>query len=72
MYRLIVALIWLSPLLLISCGVAVDQTAARIKCADTGEQTNLDHRYSWKSGCYIRTKSGQWIPADRFRAVAED
>jgi hypothetical protein len=72
MYRLIVALLWLSPFFLIAFGVAAGQMVARIKCADTGEQTNLDHRYSWKSGCYIRTKAGQWIPADRFRATIED
>lgn len=54
--------------LLVSCAQGID----RFQCADVGKQTGMDHRYSWVSGCYIRTKNGQWIPADRFRSVSED
>lgn len=44
---------------------------AEKQCHAQWDESGMQHRYSFFSGCMIQRKDGTWIPGDAYREVSK-
>lgn len=40
-----------------------------VGCRRTAELMQLEHHYSLMTSCMVKTRAGQWVPLDSYRAI---
>ncbi len=68
MDKLIVSLFFAAILAVFLGVVWVSKSAA---CGFRWQESGMDRKWGWFSGCMVQPKSGGWVPEDRVRFMEE-